>query len=106
MSKGLLETVGDVFKPQVPLWACEIAATQILVAGVNSRRNQIVGKVASELAPGKNIEFARPIIRELLNQAGFKGSEIVVVVPDDTARIAFVTAEKKLQPSALRHVSK
>jgi type IV pilus assembly protein PilM len=94
LSKGLLETVSDVFKPQAPSWACELTLSQVIIAGVNSRRRQIIGKLTSDLPPGKNLEAVRSIIRELLNHAGFKGSEIAVVVPDETSRIAFVTAEK------------
>lgn len=93
MSKGLVETITEVFKPQAPLWACELTSKHVIVAGVTSRRNQIAGKLAADLPPGRNIEAARPIVRELLNLAGFKGSEIAVVVPDETARIAFLTAE-------------
>ena len=93
MSKGLLEKISEVFRPQAPLWACELTAKHVIVAGLNSHRNHIVGKLISELPAGRNVEAARPIIRELLNHAAFKGSEIAVVVPDETTRIAFLTAE-------------
>ena len=93
MSKGLLEKFTEVFKPQAPLWACELTSKHVIVAGVNSHRNQIAGKLMSELPAGRNVESARPIVRELLNHAGFKGPEVAVVVPDETARIAFLTAE-------------
>ena len=94
MSKGLVETITEVFKPQAPLWACELTSKHVIVAGVNSGRTQIAAKLASELRDGQGVEAARPLVRELLSQAGFKGSEIAVVVPDETARISFMTAEK------------
>jgi type IV pilus assembly protein PilM len=81
----------------------------VIVAGVNSRRNRIASKAVVELPtlarrPSRNgatvfskgsecYETARPAVRQLLLQVGFKGSEIAVVVPDETARIAFLTAE-------------
>jgi len=94
LSKGLVEKVAEVFKPQAPLWACELTARHVIVAGVNGKRSQIAGKTALELPSSQDIEAARPVLREALTHAGFKGSEIAVVVPDETARIAFMTAEK------------
>jgi hypothetical protein len=93
LDKGLLERVAEVFRPQVPLWACELTSHHVVVAGVNSRRTQITDKWAIELPPGTEIASARSNVREALNQVGFKGSEIVVVVPDEMARIAFLTSE-------------
>jgi len=94
LDKGLLERVTEVFKPQLPLWACELTSHHLIVAGVNPRRTQITDKWAIDLPPGTEIASARSNVREALKQAGFKGSEIVVVVPDETARIAFITSER------------
>ena len=94
MSKSFVETTTEFFKPQAPLWACELTSKHVIVAGVNSRRMQITDKVAADLPREGNIEAARPIVRQVLSEAGFKGSEIAVVVPDEMARIAFLTAEK------------
>ena len=93
MNKGLVETITDFFKPQVPLWACELTAKHVIIAGVNSRRNKISDKFAAELSTGKEIKDARPLVQALLSEVKFKGSEIAVVVPDSTARIAFLTVE-------------
>ena len=92
MNKGLVETITEVFKPQAPLWACELTSTHAILAGVNSRRNRISQKCVAGL-PGTEVAAARPIVRSLLSQVGFRGSELAVVVPDSTARIAFLTAE-------------
>jgi len=93
LNKGLVETITDFFKPQVPLWACELTAKHVIIAGVNSRRNKISDKFAAEMSTGKEIKDARPLVQALLSEVKFKGSEIAVVVPDSTARIAFLTVE-------------
>lgn len=107
MSKGLVETITELFKPQAPLWACELTSRHIVVAGVNAGRNKITEKLTAEFpviggratpaSPEKKaadgVEAAGPIIRQLLSQAGFKGSEIAVVVPDGATRIALLPAE-------------
>ncbi len=105
MSKGLTEKISDVFKPQVPLWACELTSRHIIVAGVDRSRSGIRATAASELPAGvvstsyseaniRNSDLLRSSVKQLLTQAGFSGSEIVLVVPDDSSRIAFLTAEK------------
>lgn len=105
MSKGLVEAITEVFKPQVPLVACELTTKHVIVAGAGKHRNQIAAKAVTELASGvivasqsetniRNIDQARSAVREMLGQTGMKGSEIAVVVPDDTARITFLTADK------------
>jgi hypothetical protein len=93
LNKGLVETVTDFFKPQVPLWSCELTTRHVIIAGVNPRRNKISDKFAAELSAGKDVKDARPLVQALLSEVKFKGSEIAVVVPDSTARIAFMTAE-------------
>ena len=104
MSKGLAEKITDIFKSQVPLFACELTSRHIIVAGVDRSRSGIKATAASELSAGlistsyseaniRNSELVRSSIKELLAQARFAGSEIVLVLPDDTSRIAFLTAE-------------
>jgi hypothetical protein len=92
LSKRLVESITDFFKPQAPLWACEFTSKHVIAAGVNSRRNRVTDKFGAELPQGK-LESARPVLRQLLSQIGFKGNEIAVVVPDETCRIAFLTVE-------------
>jgi hypothetical protein len=94
LSKSLFGNVTEFFKPQSPLWACELTSKHAIVAGVNSRRNGVADKFVADLPDGANVEAMGPVVRQLLSQVGFKGSEIAVVVPDETARIAFLTAEK------------
>jgi type IV pilus assembly protein PilM len=93
LSKSFVETITEFFKPQAPLWACELTSKHVIVASVNSYRTRIAETFGAELPAGGNLDAARPILQQLLSQVGFKGSEIAVVVPDETARIAFLTAE-------------
>ena len=104
MSKGLAEKITEVFKSQVPLWACELTPKHVIIAGVDHNRHRIKATAASELPEGvlstsysetniRNSELTRSTVKQLLSQSGFGGSEIVVVVPDDSSRIAFLTAE-------------
>jgi hypothetical protein len=93
LSKTLAEKVTDFFKPQAPLWACELTHRHVIVAGAASNRKSIANRRVESMLPEGGLGGARPVIRELLSQCGFKGSEIAVVIPDETARIAFVTAE-------------
>jgi type IV pilus assembly protein PilM len=105
LSKGLVEKITEVFKPQVPQWACELTSKHIIIAGVNKQRTAIAAKAAAALPDGvvhssyaeaniREPESLRSMVQQMLSHAGFSGSEIVVVVPDDTSRIAFLTAEK------------
>jgi type IV pilus assembly protein PilM len=87
------------------MWACELTSKHVIVAGVGKRRNQVTGKAVSDLPAGsvvasqtepniQNADVTRGTVRDILKHIGFKGSEIAVIVPDDTARITFVTADK------------
>src|SRR5436190_18667723 len=84
----------EFLKPQAPLWACELTAKHVIAAGVNSRRTRVSDKVAANFPVLENVGSAKPIVQQVLSQIGFKGSEIAVVVPDEIARIAFLTVEK------------
>jgi hypothetical protein len=96
LSKGLVESITEFFKPQASLWACELTSKHVIVAGVNGGRNRIADKWTADLpeAGDGGVEAIRPALREVLSQGNFKGSEIAVVVPDDTARIAILTVER------------
>ena len=93
MANGVLEAVTEIFKPQVPLWACEVTSRHIIAAGVNSRRTQIADRGMVDLPAGTAIAAVRPQVRSIFDQIGFRGSEIVVVIPDEGARISLLTSE-------------
>jgi type IV pilus assembly protein PilM len=78
----------------------------LIVAGLSHNRNSIQAKIASALPANtvassysepniQNADVLRSIVKQLLNEAGFTGSEIALAVPDDAVRIAFVTAENR-----------
>jgi hypothetical protein len=93
LSKSFATKITEFFKPQAPLWGCELTSKHVIAAGVNSNRRRVADKLVVDAPTAGNIEALRPVVRQLLSEVGFKGSEIAVVVPDETARIAFVTAE-------------
>jgi len=93
LANGVLEAVTEIFKPQVPLWACEVTSRHIIAAGVNSRRTQIADRGMVDLQAGTAIAAVRPQVRSVFDQIGFRGSEIVVVIPDEGARISLLTSE-------------
>ena len=104
MSKGIIEKITGILQPQTPRWACELTSKHLIVAGLGKHRDRIEGRLVHELPEGsvvgslndpniRNLEAARSGLEDALRQAGFRGSEIAVVVPDEAARIAFLTAE-------------
>ena len=93
MTKTLTDSIVQLFRPQLPQWACEFTARHVIVAGVDANRSRIQSKTASEMAIGADRDRQKTVVRDLLRAASFKGSEIAVVIPDESARIAFVTAE-------------
>jgi type IV pilus assembly protein PilM len=87
-----------------PLWACEFTARHVIVTGVDSSRKKIVGKVVEALPDGAlvgslaernlvDVAAIRDITKDALRTAGARGFEISVVIPDESSRITFVTAE-------------
>ena len=105
MSKSLLESVTEIFQPQLPAWACEFTSRHFIVAGLDPRRTSVIGKAAVDAPAGgligslvdRNLnspDNVLSMVRTGLSQAGAKGSEIAVVIPDDSARISFLAADK------------
>ena len=87
-----------------PLWACEFTARHVVIAGVDSSRKKVAGKIVAPLPSGaivgslaeKNIvdvAAVRDLTKDALRQVGHRGFEISVVIPDESSRITFVTVE-------------
>jgi hypothetical protein len=104
LSNGFANRLGQLFRPQLPLWACELTGSQVVVAGVDGKRSRIPGKATVDLPKGvlepslasaniHDVERLKVSVQTALRAAGYKGSEISVVIPDEAARISFVTAE-------------
>ena len=86
------------------MWACEFTGRHIVVAGVDSSRKRVSGSVAAALPPDTvvgslsernvlNADAARDIAKAALKEAGARGFEISVVIPDESSRIAFLTVD-------------
>jgi hypothetical protein len=101
---SVLDPLKRLFSPPRPLWACEFTAQHIIVAGVDSSRKRIVGSVKAPLPVEtivgslaernlQNSELALDAARNALREAGAKGFEVSVVIPDDSSRIAFLTVD-------------
>jgi len=96
LSSTLTDSFKELFRPQQPLWACEFTVRHVIVTGVDGKRSRIQGRTATGIPDDVTIQDGdrfKPILEESLRTASFRGSEIVLVVPDEAARIAFVTAE-------------
>jgi hypothetical protein len=96
LSRALTESVQQLFRPQQPLWACEFTTSHVVVAGVDGKRSRVQGKTAMDLPDGVDIHHSdqlRGFVQESLRAASFKGSEIALVIPDESARIAFLTTD-------------
>ena len=100
----LLEPIRGLFRPPRPVWACEFTSRHVIVAGVDSSRKKIAGGLATPVPVGtligslseKNIansQVLTDIAKDTMRRAGAKGFEISVVIPDDSSRIAFLTAD-------------
>jgi type IV pilus assembly protein PilM len=101
---SVLDPIKQLFSPPRPLWACEFTTQHIVVAGVDSSRKRIAGSVKASL-PGdtivgslsdrnlQNSDAALDIARNALKEAGARGFEVSVVIPDDSSRIAFLTVD-------------
>ena len=101
---SILEPIKALFSPVRPLWACELTSQHVIVTGVDSSRKRIAGNFSTSLPANsltgslieKNLtdpQVVYDLTKQALQRAGFKGFEISVVIPDDSARIAFVAAE-------------
>lgn len=96
MSSTLVQSFQKLFGAQHPLWACEFTSRHVIVGGVDRKRTNIQSRIATDIPEGVDLqkpETFRELVEKSLRDASFKGSDIAVVVPDDTARIAFITAD-------------
>lgn len=111
MSKGLLGGFASLFGSDVPRWACEFKPGGVAVVEASADRRHVVSKAWVRLDAGaivpdlrdRNIPDAAPVdgaLRRALDESGFSGSELVVVIPDDAVRTTLVETESF--PSSLR----
>jgi hypothetical protein len=93
-----------LFGPDVPVWACELTPGQAVVIRASDNRKKVRSQASSPLRSGVLVPglkgtnivesgLVRASLGQALEQAGFFGSEIVLVVPDDAVRVALVDVE-------------
>lgn len=93
-----------LFGPDVPVWACELTPAQTVVVRAADNRRKLRSLASSALRPGALVPglkgtnivesgLVRASLGQALEQAGFFGSEIVLIVPNDAVRVALVDVE-------------
>jgi len=104
LSSSLLNPVTQFLKSPRPVWACEFTSRHVIVAGTDSSRKRVAGRAVEPLPEGaisstlngKNLvdfETVHDITKDAIRRAGVRGFEMSVVIPDDSSRIAIVTAD-------------
>ena len=98
MTSRWSQSVPRLFGPDVPTWACELTSRHVIVVGTTPDRRDIASRAVLELPAGslnadlKTANFDRDrvalVLRQALDQAGFSGSEIILVIPDDVTRVS------------------
>ena len=94
----------NLFDSDVPRWACELTSTHVIVVHVGADRQKILSHSIVELSPGdlsgdlrESKQFdslrIRKALYKALDQAGFSGTEIAMVVPDGMARTSIISAD-------------
>lgn len=100
----MVDTLREFVGPVRPRWACELSSAHVSVAGADRSRSRILGKSSSELPAGaivpslvetnvSNPQAVSAALRQALSAAGFRGTEIVLVIPDEATRIAVMNLE-------------
>jgi type IV pilus assembly protein PilM len=96
--------LNGLFGPDLPVWACELTPQRAVVVRSADNRRSLRASAARELEPGALVPRLRDVnildstavrsaVGKALEQSGFFGSEIVLVVPDDAVRVALVDVE-------------
>jgi len=96
--------LNGLFGPDVPHWACELTPRRAVVVRATDNRKAVragatEALTAGALVPGlKDVNVVDPgsvrgAVGRALEGAGFFGSEIVLVLPDDAVRVALVDVD-------------
>ena len=104
MSNWLLDGFREFFGPDVPRWACELTPDRAIVVETGPDRRTVRSQAVLELPSGAlrgnlreaglvDSDSVKEVVGRALDQAGFSGSEIVVVVPDGVASVSILKAE-------------
>ena len=104
MSGGFIATITGLFGPDVPLWAVELTTSCATAIHASPDRQTVVSRAVAPLPEGAIIaglretnvldrESVRDAVQTALDGAGFSGSELSLVIPDDAVRIALLNVD-------------
>lgn len=111
MSNVVSRGFSALFGPDRPRWACELAPGAAVVVEVSPDRRRVASAASAPLPDdavrpgvrGRNVEDPRGVegaLARALDEAGFSGSELVLVVPDGAARVGLLRIESMPSRSA------
>ena len=104
MTRGFLSGVVGLFDPDVPLWAVELTTSHVVAIQASPDRRTIVSRAVAPLGVGALIGdlrepniidtgAVRDAVKTALDGAGFSGSELCLVIPDEAVRVAFLNVD-------------
>ncbi len=93
-----------MFGPDVPLWAVELTTCRVVAIQASPDRQRVTSKFVAPVATGALIgDFkeaniidaaaVRDAVQTALDGAGFSGSELCVVIPDEAVRITILDVD-------------
>ena len=104
MNNRFLKGIVEFFGPDMPRWACELTSRHVIVVGTSPDRRHAVSQVAIPLPVGAlagDLKRANVLdrtavqdaLQRALSTAGFSGSELALVIPDDAVRITLLNVD-------------
>ena len=96
--------LNGLFGPDVPVWACELTPRRAVVVRASDDRLSMRARASAPVKPGALVADLkdanvvdsaelRSAVGRSLDEAGFFGSDLVLVVPDDAVRVALIDVE-------------
>ena len=104
MIRGIFSSVAGLFGPDVPLWAVEITTRNVVAIQASPDRQTTVSRAVAPLGAGALIGdlrepniidtvTVRDAVQKALDGAGFSGSELCLVIPDESVRVALLNVD-------------
>ena len=104
MTRSFLSGVAGLFGPDVPLWGVELTTNHVVAIRASSDRQTIVSRAVTPLGAGAligdlrepniiDMVVVRDAVQKALDGAGFSGSELCLVIPDEAVRIALLNVD-------------
>ena len=104
MNNRFLKGVVEFFGPDMPRWGCELTPSHVIVVETSPDRQHVVSQAAVPLPPGALVgdlkaanvldqAVVQDALQRALSVAGFSGSELALVIPDDAVRITVLNVD-------------